>query len=60
MKYQRPEIFRIGRLEEHTFGGNKNASQDGKDTYQRWHTDPRPDVKASFRQACEEAAANVR
>lgn len=55
MKYERPEVFRIGRLEDHTFGGNKEASQDGPDTYRRMHSDP-PDVPSSFRKACETAA----
>ncbi len=58
MKYERPELFRIGRLEAHTFGGNKQADQDGKDTYRKNHSDP--DVRQSFRRAREVAAASLR
>ena len=57
MKYERPEVFRIGSLEDHTFGGNKETSQDGQDTYRRNHGDP-PDVLSSFRKACETAAGS--
>ncbi len=58
MKYERPELFRIGRLEAHTFGGNKQASQDGLDTYRKDHGDE--DVFSSFRKAREAAAASRR
>lgn len=58
MKYERPELFQIGRLEAHTFGGNKETSQDGEDTYRKNHSDP-PDVHSSFRKARELAAASL-
>ena len=58
MQYERPEMLRIGRLEDHTFGGNKNASQDSIDTYRKDHGDS--DVFASFRRARAQAEANLR
>ena len=59
MQYESPELFRIGRLEDHTFGGPWETSQDGEDTYRRKHSDP-PDVFASFRRARQVAAANLK
>ena len=56
MKYEHPELFQIGNLETHTFGGNKEASQDGTYTYRKNHGDT--DVASSFQKACAVARAN--
>jgi len=46
----------IGHLETHTFGGNKETSQDGTNTYSKNHGET--DVASSFRKASEVARSS--
>lgn len=54
MSYEQPEIFRIGRIEAHTFGGGGTKSQDSCDEYREKHEGG--GVAESFRKACAKAA----